>query len=179
MSFSLDAALIAMARKPKGLGENSTCTTKRLLLQINDNGRTDGCQLKSGEPMDLEASVIEFHHKMKLPIKLQVEWPEKSRTGLRMDLIAEEYQELLEAVANEDIVETADALVDLVYVAIGMCVELGIPFNRVFNEVHQSNLRKVDGPKSPEGKQLKPEGWVPPNVKQILMNRGYRDEPRD
>ena len=124
------------------------------------------------EVMDIETSVINFRQKMNLPVSYSAKMIEQDRLDLHMTLLFEEFAELTNGINQRDMVEIADGIVDLCYIAVGLAVELGIPFNRVFNEIHQTNLMK-----SPEfqagGKILKPEGWEPPKVEQILINRGY------
>ena len=64
--------------------------------------------------------------------------------------------------------EVADALADLVYVIYGAALEYGIPLDRVFAEVHRSNMAKLGADGRPilreDGKILKPDGWTLPNV---------------
>jgi predicted HAD superfamily Cof-like phosphohydrolase len=70
-------------------------------------------------------------------------------------------------------VEIADALADIIYIACGTAVSYGIPLDRLFAEVHRSNMAKlVDGKviRRSDGKVQKPEGWAPPNVKSILYS---------
>lgn len=98
---------------------------------------------------------------------------------LRMKLVTEELSELKRAHMEEDIVEVADAIADLIYVACGMAVAYGIPLNEVWEEVQESNMRKVGKDGKPiyreDGKVLKPEGWEPPDVRGILFgNNGDR-----
>jgi predicted HAD superfamily Cof-like phosphohydrolase len=62
---------------------------------------------------------------------------------LRLDLVTEEYQELKEAVSNNDIVETIDGLVDLLYVTYGFLSALNIDADKAFEIVSHSNLSKV------------------------------------
>ena len=65
---------------------------------------------------------------------------------LYMNLITEEYKETLEAFENNDLVEVADGLADMVWVIMGMCSSCGIEFNKVWEEVRSSNMSKfVDG----------------------------------
>ena len=70
--------------------------------------------------------------------------PDDTIVDLRVDLIAEEFLELREAVANEDIVEIADALTDLLYVVYGAGHAFGIDLAECFLEVHASNMSKLD-----------------------------------
>lgn len=92
--------------------------------------------------------------------------------GLRIALIAEEFNELIAAIASEDIVAIADALGDLKYVVEGAANGYGIDLEPVFLEIHRSNLEKL-GPngfvvRREDGKILKPEGWKSPDLKSII-----------
>ena len=90
---------------------------------------------------------------------------------LYMKLIKEEFEELLEAWQNNDLVEVADACADLKWVIEGLEYSLGIPQQAVWDEVARSNMSKlVDGKliKREDGKVLKPDTFVPPDIKSIL-----------
>lgn len=90
---------------------------------------------------------------------------------LRMSLLEEEFNEYFDAEENADIVEIADALADIIYIALGTAVSYGIPLDKVFEEVHRSNMAKlVDGKvlRRADGKIQKPEGWTPPDIAGIL-----------
>tara|TARA_B110000908_G_C10267965_1_gene466686 strand:+ start:485 stop:859 length:375 start_codon:yes stop_codon:yes gene_type:complete len=96
---------------------------------------------------------------------------ESKQANLYMDLITEEYHETLDAFTNQDLVEVADGLADMVWVIMGMASTLDIPFDKVWNEVKASNMSKfVDGKviKDKEGKIMKPEGYFRPNIAGIL-----------
>jgi predicted HAD superfamily Cof-like phosphohydrolase len=74
----------------------------------------------------------------------------------------------------------ADALIDLVYVAMGTAHLLGLPWEALWNEVQIANMRKVraaaDASDSKRGSAfdvVKPPGWQPPNIKRILENYGW------
>lgn len=71
---------------------------------------------------------------------------------LRVDLIAEEFDELREALDYGETVSAADALADLVYVIVGSAVAWGIPLAEVFDEVHASNMTKIGGTRRTDGK---------------------------
>lgn len=62
---------------------------------------------------------------------------------LRLSLIREELGELEEAVKNHDMVETVDALTDLIYVVQGMACSLGLDLDKAFKIVHDSNMSKM------------------------------------
>jgi predicted HAD superfamily Cof-like phosphohydrolase len=91
---------------------------------------------------------------------------------LYMDLVKEEFYELASAVRNFDIVETADACADLIWVIEGLCHTLGIPLQQVWNEVARSNHSKVSENgtilKREDGKILKPDTYSPPDIKRVL-----------
>jgi predicted HAD superfamily Cof-like phosphohydrolase len=110
-------------------------------------------------------------------------WPADERIDLRVNLIVEEVtKELLPAIANRDLVETADAIVDSIYVLIGAALEFGIPVAEVWAAVQSANMAKaVEQPngtfkviKRADSKILKPEGWTPPDVKAILVAHGWK-----
>ena len=96
------------------------------------------------DPKPLE-SVAEFHTTFKHPIEAKPVIPSKERCELRIALIAEELKELQEAIANDDIVEAADAFCDLQYVLSGAILEFGLAekFKGLFDEVHRSNMSKA------------------------------------
>lgn len=87
---------------------------------------------------------------------------------LRATLVEEEAAEFAAAVRAGDLVETADAIADLLVVTYGAALCFGIPIDAVFEEVHRTNMAKADGPLRDDGKRLKPPGWTPPDVAGVL-----------
>jgi predicted HAD superfamily Cof-like phosphohydrolase len=83
---------------------------------------------------------------------------------LRCDLIEEESREFRAAWEARDRVGMIDALCDLVYVTLGAAVQLGVDLEPFFSEVHAANMKKTGGSIREDGKQLKPEGWMPPDI---------------
>ena len=101
-------------------------------------------------------------------------WPDDRTVELRLSLIDEELQELRDAINGSDIVEVADALTDLLYVIYGAGHTFGINLNKCFQEVHSSNMTKVDPLtnkviKNENGKVMKPPGYVRPNISKIVL----------
>ena len=91
--------------------------------------------------------------------------------GLYMDLITEEYEELKEAYEQQDVVEVADALADLVWVIMGMASTLGMDFNEIWEEVKRSNMTKFPNGialRDKTGKILKPSTFSEPDLAPIL-----------
>lgn len=110
--------------------------------------------------------VKEFHEALEVPIgKVPVQALSEEREYLRVRLMAEEFEELLRAIADEDLVEIADGCADMVVVVLGTAAEFGIPFDRVWAEVHRSNMAKLGGPRREDGKVLKPPDWTPPDIR--------------
>lgn len=62
---------------------------------------------------------------------------------LRIDLIKEELDELKEAMDNNDLLEVADALTDILYVTYGAGHAFGIDLDKCFDEVQNSNMSKL------------------------------------
>jgi predicted HAD superfamily Cof-like phosphohydrolase len=119
-------------------------------------------------------NVKDFHQAFGQRVGETPELPSKDERELRRKLLAEEYTEYVVAEYNNDIVEIADALADIIYIAAGTAVSYGIPLDRIFTEVHRSNMAKlVDGKviRRSDGKVQKPEGWTPPNIKNILDSK--------
>jgi predicted HAD superfamily Cof-like phosphohydrolase len=117
--------------------------------------------------------VKEFHQAFGQRIGEEPELPSKEERELRKKLLAEEYTEYVVAEYKDDLIEIADALADIIYIACGTAVSYGIPLDRLFAEVHRSNMAKlVDGKviRRSDGKVQKPEGWTPPDVKSILYS---------
>lgn len=86
----------------------------------------------------------------------------------RLRHLQEEVDELKAAAAAMDVAKEADALADLVYVAIGTALMQGVPFDRVWALVHAANMNKV---RAATAKQVaKPAGWVDPvgDIRHVL-----------
>lgn len=121
------------------------------------------------------AAVHEFHSAFKLNIqhKPTVDIPE-DRKQLRFELMKEENEEYLEAAKNNDLVEVADALGDMLYILCGTIIEHGMQdkIEEVFNEIQQSNMSKLGEDGKPiyreDGKVLKGPNYFKPNIAKIL-----------
>jgi predicted HAD superfamily Cof-like phosphohydrolase len=93
---------------------------------------------------------------------------------LRFDLMEEENQEYLEAALNDDLVEVADALGDMLYILCGTILAHGMQhkIEAVFTEIHRSNMSKLDADGKPvyreDGKVLKGPNYFKPEIVSIL-----------
>ena len=91
---------------------------------------------------------------------------------LRISLIQEELDELKEAMTNNDLLEVADALTDLLYVTYGAGHAFGINLDKCFNEVQNSNMSKLDEDGKPIynelGKVMKGPNYFKPDLSKFL-----------
>lgn len=69
---------------------------------------------------------------------------DQSERDLMANLLEEETQEFMDASDADDLVEMADALADIVYVAYGNALRLGIDLDAVLDEVHRANMSKLN-----------------------------------
>ena len=97
------------------------------------------------EKIDPLNQVAEFHKTFNAPILDTPQIPSKERCELRVSLLQEELNELKEAIADNNLVEIADALCDLQYVLSGAVLEFGLgeKFPALFIEVQRSNMSKA------------------------------------
>lgn len=89
--------------------------------------------------------VADFHRTFQHPILESPQIPSEDRCKLRVSLIAEELEELQDAIKDNDMVEIADALCDIQYVLSGAILEFGLggKFKELFDEVQRSNMSKA------------------------------------
>ncbi len=124
---------------------------------------------------DKIAAVQEFHTAFKLGHKNDpVADLGEAKNKLRFELMKEENEEYYEAAQNNDLVEVADALGDMLYILCGTIIEHGMQhkIEEVFNEIQRSNMSKLDENGKPiyreDGKVLKGPNYFKPNIKEIL-----------
>ena len=91
---------------------------------------------------------------------------------LRYDLIKEELDELRVALENKDLLEVADALTDILYVAYGAGHAFGIDLDKCFEEVQNSNMSKLDENNKPiyneSGKVMKGSKYFKPDLSKFV-----------
>jgi predicted HAD superfamily Cof-like phosphohydrolase len=121
-------------------------------------------------------AVQEFHKAFGLGIQHQpIAKLEEHKLKLRFDLMAEENEEYLLAAKNNDLVEVADALGDMLYILCGTILEHGMQYKieEVFNEIQRSNMSKLGEDGNPiyreDGKVLKGPNYFKPNIANIIM----------
>ncbi len=91
---------------------------------------------------------------------------------LRIELIKEELEELTEAMKNNDLLEVADALTDILYVTYGAGHAFGIDLDKCFEEVQNSNMSKLDENGKPiyneAGKVMKGRNYFKPDLSKFV-----------
>ena len=93
---------------------------------------------------------------------------------LRFNLMDEENKEYLEAANNNDLIEVADALGDMLYILCGTILEHGMQYKieEVFEEIQRSNMSKLGMDGKPiyrqDGKVLKGPNYFKPDIERIL-----------
>ena len=91
---------------------------------------------------------------------------------LRYDLIKEELEELKVAINEKNLLEVADALTDILYVAYGAGHAFGIDLDKCFEEVQQSNMSKLNKDGKPifneMGKVMKGSNYYKPDLGKFL-----------
>jgi predicted HAD superfamily Cof-like phosphohydrolase len=121
------------------------------------------------------SAVHEFHSAFGLGIKKE---PTanlgEAKNTLRFNLMKEENEEYFEAANNNDLIEVADALGDMLYILCGTIIEHGMQdkIEEVFNEIQRSNMSKLGVDGKPiyreDGKVLKGPNYFKPNIAEIL-----------
>jgi predicted HAD superfamily Cof-like phosphohydrolase len=96
----------------------------------------------------------------------------------RIAFLQEELDELRAAAAANDLAGQADALVDLVYVAKGTALMLGLPWEELWTVVQRANMAKTRGTtkRGVKADCAKPPGWAPPDLDGALRAAGYERE---
>ena len=120
-------------------------------------------------------AVQEFHESFGLGVSHHpVARLSEQKLKLRFDLMDEENREYLEAAENDDLVEVADALGDMLYILCGTILEHGMQYKieEVFNEIQRSNMSKLGADGKPiyreDGKVMKGPNYFKPNIVSIL-----------
>ena len=122
--------------------------------------------------------VSEFHETYGLPVKSEIDISDPKTNELRINLLAEELDELKDALAQGDAVETLDALIDLQYVLDGAFLSFGMQDLKqaAFEEVHRSNMSKLGEDGKPirresDGKVLKGPNYFKPDMAQFISKK--------
>ena len=105
-------------------------------------------------------------------VKKKSELSSEKINSLRLSLIQEELDELTKAMKENDILEVADALTDILYVTYGAGHAFGIDLDKCFDEVQRSNMSKLGKDGKPiyneHGKVMKGPDYFKPNLSKFI-----------
>ena len=105
-------------------------------------------------------------------VKKKSELSNDKINSLRLSLIQEELDELTKAINENDVLEVADALTDILYVTYGAGHAFGINLDKCFDEVQKSNMSKLGKDGKPiyneSGKVMKGPNYFKPNLSKFL-----------
>ena len=119
-----------------------------------------------------------FHRAFGIPVREKpVAFTSEEEIRLRHRLMEEENNEYLQAALNNDLIETADALGDMLYILLGTMLTHGMQhkIEEIFDEIQRSNMSKLGPDGKPihrqDGKVLKGPGFFPPDLNKILRQK--------
>lgn len=110
-----------------------------------------------------------FHRQFLLPQQEVPSLLEGELLEFRFKFMHEELAEFEDACEQKDLVKAFDALLDLVYVAMGTAYMMNMPWNEGWEHVQKANMSKQRAKNESESKRgttydvVKPENWIGPN----------------
>lgn len=126
---------------------------------------------------DMMNDVAVFHDRVvKCPAPPVPQLLTRERHEWAAKFLAEELGEYMDAYAAGSLPDAVDALVDLVYVAIGRLLEMGIPPSEAWDPVQRANMAKERGrtKRGVDTDATKPDGWMPPDHETLIRNLALR-----
>jgi len=129
--------------------------------------------------------IVDFHQKYGVPCAPTPSLPghnlgdgrdPKEMADFRLKFMEEELQEFRDGMAAGDQAQCLDALVDLVYVAMGTACVMGMPWDAAWDAVQAANMSKVRAERAGDSKRgtaydiVKPHGWTAPDIEAIIEN---------
>ena len=122
-----------------------------------------------------------FHKKFKFEKNDKVGIPDNNElVNFRTSFLIEELAEYTQAITKKDAAGALDALVDIVYIALGTAWLFNLPFEKAWQEVQKANMSKIRT-KSKSKKRgtsfdvVKHKGWRPPDIEQVIEEAKERE----
>ena len=123
---------------------------------------------------DILKDIDNFHKKYGFEKNEKIDIPNNSELiNFRTAFLMEELAEYTNAITKKDTAGALDALVDIVYIALGTAWLFNLPFEKAWNEVQKANMSKIRA-KDKTGKRgtkfdvVKPKDWKAPNIEKII-----------
>jgi predicted HAD superfamily Cof-like phosphohydrolase len=123
---------------------------------------------------DILKDIDNFHKKYGFEKNEKIDIPSNSELiNFRTAFLMEELAEYTNAITKKDAAGALDALVDIVYIALGTAWLFNLPFEKAWNEVQKANMSKIRA-KDKTGKRgtkfdvVKPKDWKAPNIEKII-----------
>jgi predicted HAD superfamily Cof-like phosphohydrolase len=123
---------------------------------------------------DILKDIDNFHKKYGFEKNEKVDIPNNNELiNFRTAFLMEELAEYTNAITKKDAAGALDALVDIVYIALGTAWLFNLPFEKAWNEVQKANMSKIRA-KDKTGKRgtkfdvIKPKDWKAPNIEKII-----------
>lgn len=136
---------------------------------------TDVVRRHDDEPCeDLYRDVLAFHERFDLPRPARPTLLDDEQYAFRRDFLREELREFEAAHERGDLAGAFDGLLDLVYVALGTAIFMGLPWDAGWYQVQRANMAKVPVERPEDSKRgsrfdiVKPAGWHPPEIAHVL-----------
>jgi predicted HAD superfamily Cof-like phosphohydrolase len=123
---------------------------------------------------DILKDIDNFHKKYGFEKNEKIDIPDNNELiNFRTAFLMEELAEYTNAITKKDAAGALDALVDIVYIALGTAWLFNLPFEKAWTEVQKANMNKIRA-KDKTGKRgtkfdvVKPKDWKAPNIEKII-----------
>jgi predicted HAD superfamily Cof-like phosphohydrolase len=123
---------------------------------------------------DILKDIDNFHKKYGFEKNEKIDIPNNNELiNFRTAFLMEELAEYTNAITKKDAAGALDALVDIVYIALGTAWLFNLPFEKAWTEVQKANMNKIRA-KDKTGKRgtkfdvVKPKDWKAPNIEKII-----------
>jgi predicted HAD superfamily Cof-like phosphohydrolase len=133
---------------------------------------------------DLLGDINRFHNKFGFKKNEKVGIPDNNElVNFRTSFLMEELAEYTQAITKKDDAGALDALVDIVYIALGTAWLFNLPFEKAWKEVQTANMKKIRA-KSKSKKRgtafdvIKPKGWKAPNITRCIKRPRSRSNSK-
>lgn len=130
---------------------------------------------------DMWRDIVAFHEKFRIAYDGGPRTLPEDLQGFRLQFLAEEFTEYDDAVDNKNLEQCFDALIDLVYVALGTAYLHGFNFPEGWDRVHKANMKKIRAARASQSKRssiydvIKPPGWRAPDLSDLVTPRETED----